>query len=295
MNQGGSSFSATPEDRSIATNPSAPGTSPFTSTSYSQQPQQQHPQILQGVSPAINYGQLQHQQQFFAMQQQQQQHHQQHQHPLAGPIFNVNPYEHSFDPYASSTTTNQQSIRVETVPLDLANVSSEEDKRTINTVHKNMINLMDDVPLFNEKVVDDMGHAYKVTFKWTDECWTYDTKALNEKILSINGVQTIHSGHKQLTVIVTKHGGITLTNGQNNISAPDFSSLDAKDPVVQILYGPSTTRDAELIRFIAKSHPSMPNMQKGLMLNFMKILQNNAKTSRKKAIKKEKGVQKRRQ
>ena len=309
---------ATPVDQHMSTNPSAPTASPFGSNvpfvahSYDQlqqQQQQQHQQMLQ----------QQHQQ----MQSQIFRGHPGT--PSQNPIFSINSYDNSiatsggggggggnpFETMSNMMSTSGQRdglMIVEKRPLDLSVVDSAADKVTITRVHRNMINLTDDVPCFEEKTVENMGHAYKVTFKWMDEFWRYDNKIINEKIMSIPGVENVHSGAKQITIIVKRTEGDTtstttnttnaaiMTNGSiseggGQLADPNFPSLDYQDPVTTKLYQPRTDQDAEFIRFILKRHPSMPRIQKGLLFLFMKRIQVENQASRKKKANR-KGIRK---
>ena len=279
------------------TNPSAPLNSPFASNAYPA------PGIAMGGCGPMQ--QQQAQQRSFSMQQQQQRMQNMHD-PSNGALFTMGPYESnvsnhpgltntnagSFD---TSMNTNQRTVRVETVPLDLSIVSNEADKRTITCIHKNMLDLTENVPFFHEKNVDDIGHAYRVTLKWEDTYWVYANKALNEKIQSIDGVQDVRIGNLQITIIVKKQSQGNTTSNNANDRNGDLPSLDVKDPVARLLYVPLTEQDVDFIRFITTTHPSMPCMQKGLLLDFMKNIQKEAQTSRKKRTKASKGVTKRRQ
>lgn len=263
----------------VNTNPSAPLASPYGSnTSFTSSPYAQHtPNTFQ--------------------------------HPMSqGGLFTANPYDvppkHGTSPFDMTnplTTTGQQRLLLaEKKPLDLSMVLNETDRGVITRVHRNMINLKEDVPFFEEKTIHDMGHAYKITFRWTDDYWEYDSQVINEKIISIPGVEKAHYGKMQITIIVNKskeNGSSSLNTSlsTNNASSsttnitdaaidgdnPDFPSLDYKDPITTKLYQPQSQHDVQFIHYILKCHPSMPPIQKGLLLTFMKsIRQENRNAKR---------------
>ena len=189
-----------------------------------------------------------------------------------------------FDSINVITSTNNGYMRVSVKPMDLSMVPDAGDRGLIEAIHKNMTTLKDDVPFFDKKEVTDMGLLYKVYFSWMDEQWEYSNALVNKKIMSLPGVTCVNSGTKHMTVLVKKRGEGQEEEGEggyqrsfspstialNGPGDPAFPSLDYKDPVTTSLYRASNEEEAELMRHIVNSYPSMPPAQKGLMLRFAK-------------------------
>jgi hypothetical protein len=213
---------------------------------------------------------------------------------------------HGVDPYASGnpyhivqhSTTPAPSlvypIRTETVVLDLAVVVNDDDKRAIQTVNKSIVSLTNDVPLFKTKTVNDISSAYKVVFTWdaNDSWWFYDSRAINDKILTIPGVQTVHHGYLQIVVIVEKTLRANANEEEIDTNAT-LSGTEHKDPVLCSLYKPSTDTDVKLIQYMRNTYPRMAPIQKGLMYEFMRNKAKEAQLHRRETIEKSRGIRKR--
>jgi hypothetical protein len=175
---------------------------------------------------------------------------------------------------------------VKSALINLDCVPDPKDKAVINKINQSVMSLKDMVPRM-EKNIADIGNSYRVQFVWEDETWTFDAKSVNEKILSIGRVANVHYGNLELCVLVEKSD---RTEGnrllRSNVEAAFGNALDPKDPILSVLYVPSSPKEARMQEFIANEHPSAPSAQKGAIFTAMRNALIEAKANRREELSK---------